>query len=100
MSDTKADAGVEWKLNERWGVGRDPYNWKLYRKGKTKWQIVGYYGDPHQMLRGFLYHLLLNEDRGAEDIAAHLEVCLDKFQDGVNALFAEFGIQKAKEMVR
>jgi hypothetical protein len=100
VSDTKADAGVEWELNERWGVGRDPYNWKLYRKGKTKWQIVGYYGDPHQMLRGFLDHLLLNEDRGAEDIAAHLEVCLAKFDVGVRKLFAELGIAVAGEMKR
>ena len=65
----------EWPLTEEWAIGRDTYNWTLYRKTGKRWAGKGYYASVEQLLAAF--HRKLSRTMPAEtELAQHIEVCL------------------------
>jgi hypothetical protein len=72
-----------WYLSDHWAVGRNNYNWILYRRGvdevgdPTKWKPAGYYRDP-QLLLESLHRQVLRTTPAHFDLLHHLEVCVDR----------------------
>ena len=66
----------EWLLTEEWAIGRDTFNWTLYRKTGKRWKPAGYYASIEQLLAAF--HRKLSRTMPAEtELTQHIEVCLE-----------------------
>jgi len=93
-----SSSSPEWVLNNVWGVGRDPMNWRLYRKTeKGNWKIVGYFSSIKMLCRSLRQDIELSEDTGAVSIVDHLDQCLVVFQKTVNELYKNMGIEDARD---
>ena len=87
-------ASPKWILSPEWGVGTDPYNWILYRRGTKKdcspgdWKAVGYYATADKLLMGFYRKLTRIEDPNS-DLVKHVKACSERVQAAAAALSAE-----------
>lgn len=77
----------DWVLYEDWAIGRDPYNWVLYRKFGKRWRPVGYYRNPELLLLSF-HRKLLRLEPPKPTLVEHIEHCFDVAQAAAD-LFEE-----------
>ena len=80
-------ATPKWFLAPTWGVGRDSYNWILYRKQPKQWWPVGFYPSPEMLLKSF-YRKMLRTEPADSDLVRHVEA-ITKLVEGIAARFYE-----------
>jgi len=90
------DVRVTWQLSEKWGVGRDPYNWILYgRTTKGKWKVVGYFGSPGLLTQGLKKKIELTEEVDDLALCEYLEKCNERLWENVNVLLEKIRAEYA-----
>ncbi len=81
-------ASPTWLLSKDWGVGTDPYNWILYRKGKKSWKAAGYYPSAELLLKSF-YRKLTRIEPADPDLIRHVDALSRRAQAAAARLFEE-----------
>lgn len=91
-----------WILNDDWGVGIDPMNWRVYRRQvnkKTKkrggWKVVGYYPHLAMLIEGLQRDMLL-EDSDSSSLAEHVEDVLQAWHVAVSSLSEQINTMGAE----
>jgi len=79
-------ATPQWMLSNDWGVGTDPYNWVLYRKGKKNWRPVGYYPSDELLLKSF-HRKLTRTEPADPDLVRHVEAISRRAQAAAAAFY-------------
>ena len=92
-------ASPKWLLSPEWGVGTDPCNWILYRRGSNRWNAVGFYPSPESLLKS-LYNKLTRTEPADPDMVRHIEAISTRVQGWAAALseqLDQWGLEGQKE---
>jgi hypothetical protein len=66
-----------WLLSAEWGIGIDSYNWKLYRRLKTRWNVVGHYPTLRMLANGLQEKVALT-DQCHPTFVAHVKSVIEE----------------------
>ena len=83
-----------WLLSPDWGVGTDPFNWILYRKGGTRWNAVGFYPSPESLLKS-LYNKLIRMEPADPDLVRHIEAISRRVEAAAACLYEQIDTRVA-----
>jgi hypothetical protein len=80
----------EWKLNNKWGIKRDAYNWMLCYEVGARWVPKGYYPSIELLLKDF-YRKMLLSNPPEEMLIDHLTKVSEGVQQAIKQLSNSMG---------
>ncbi len=87
-------ASPTWLLSGDWGVGTDPYNWILYKRGGNSWRPRGYYPSPELLLQS-LHRVLTRQEVPDPDLVEHVNGICERVEAAAARLYKQLNTQEA-----